>query len=214
MALAPNALTTPKQIREELGLTSETGLDRLINAASDRIERYCQRSFFYEAARVEKLAGFRSNYLTVSKAPIIEVASLTYDGATIAATEYEIDDDWHIRSSSGFVWTAATWSGASEMPIPGSEERLYVLTYSCGYVTPAAAKDLDLPRTLPYDLEDACIQLVTNRYRAIGQIPGIKSESLLSHSVTYESTSTSTGVGGIPTAIAAMLDPYRKVGQA
>lgn len=213
MTLAPNALTTPKEIRAELGITGN--VDRLINAASDRVERFCQRSFYYEPARVEQLPGFADFYLTVEKGPILSVASLTYDGALIDSDEYEIADDWRIRSDSGFTSTAGTARDfVSRYPKAGSEKALYELTFAAGYVTPAQAGELGIPRTLPYDLEDAVIQLVAMRYLETGNNPRIKSERLMSHQVSYGGPSTKDSEDGIPTTIAATLKPYRKLGQA
>lgn len=213
MTLAPNALTTPKEIRAELGITGN--VDRLINAASDRVERYCQRSFFYEAARVDQLPGFADFYLTAEKGPILSVASLKYDGALIDSAEYEIADDWRIRSDSGFTSTAGTARDfVTNYPKQGSEKGLYTLTYSCGYVTPAQAADLGLSRSLPYDIEDAVIQLVAMRYLEIGNNPRVKSERLMSHQVNYGGPSTMDSEDGIPTTIAATLKGYRRLAQA
>lgn len=221
MALADNALTTPKQVREELGIdvsTNPAQVERYINSVSDQIESYCSRSFAYEAARVEKVAGFGSHFLLVSKTPILSIASITYDGSTIASTDYEIHGDGmsgEIRRDGGWIWTAGSKVHFIEaVPLPGSERLMYEVTYEAGFVTPAKAADLSKARTLPYDLEDACIQLISARYLSRGTNPYIKSEKLMSHSITYIGESSNGGGGAaIPSRVETLLHPYRRLAQ-
>jgi hypothetical protein len=53
-------------------------------------------------------------------------------------------------------------------------------------VTPTKMAGPVLVRSLPYDLEDAVVQLVVYRYRSKGRDQSIASESLLNASVSYK----------------------------
>ncbi len=71
-------------------------------------------------------------------------------------------------------------------------------------------------RTLPYDLEQSAIQLAIYVYRhrkSTGE--GVKSEKLLSHSITYSGPSADfvqqAAMLGIPSEVALALGPYRRV---
>jgi len=324
MALAANALTTIATMEGELGVTTgsdDAFLTRLINAASDRIEEYCGHSFYYAAAEEEDLGGFGGFYLRVSRTPLLTIALIEYDGETIDSSNYEIDTPGAgmIRSLGGFNWTAGSWQGITPEPIPGTERKLYAVTYAGGYLTPEQSKakgtltftgqpannetmvinnttitakttgaitdqfnigasvratldnlvtainegtEADVVRaervnltvivewrepgtdgdsvvfteafgnctidgggtlggtqagavrTLPYAVEDACIQLTTKRYRKKGKDPSVKSRRLLSHSETFGGSSDSDNIQGLPIEIAQMLNPYRILAQA
>jgi hypothetical protein len=211
--LADNALTTPKELREELGIGSETRpslVVRCINTASNMIENYCDTTFGYEAARVEKQAGYGRPLMVLGKAPVLSVASVTYDGQTIQSSDYEIQDAEAglLRNVSGaWCWTAAIQSGITYTPAPGTERKLYEVTYSCGYVTPAKAADLGLDRTLPYDLEDACILLAAMRYHTAGRDPTLAAVKLLSHSESYRNSAHSSSM---PPRVVEILDKYKR----
>lgn len=322
MVLAANALTTLATIEGELGITAgaeDAFLTRLINSVSDRIEEYCGRSFYRVAAQADSVGGYGGFYLRVARTPLLSIASITFDGETLDSDGYEIDNTnaGMIRSTSGFDWTAGSWQHIIATPIPGTERKLYDVTYAGGYLTPeqckakgtitftgqptadetmvlnnttitakasgatgdqfnigTSARDtcdnlaaainagsessvsraervgltviiewLDpgtdgnsivlteafsnatadgsgtlggtqagAARTLPYAVEDACVLLVTKRYRQKGNDPSVKSKKLLSHSVSYGGVSES--VAGIPADVAQMLNPYKVVGQA
>jgi hypothetical protein len=66
-------------------------------------------------------------------------------------------------------------------------------------------------RTLPYDLEQACIDLVVMKYTRKGTTPGIKSEKLLSWGVSYETPITGDPFGDLPPSIKGPLGPYRNM---
>ena len=92
---------------------------------------------------------------------------------------------------------------------PGTEEYYYKITYTAGYITQPQDDAAVGTRSLPYDLEDACIQYCAQRYRTKGRDKSIKQEKLLSASVTYENSS---GDGSdIPATIRAMIDHYKRV---
>jgi len=219
VAIAANALTNLASVKAELGIaTGDTSQDdfltRAINSASALIERYCNRPFSYAAAEVEKLAGYGTTRLVVKRTPLKTITSIAFDGATILATDYAIEDAeaGFIFRRTGWLWTASNISGVVYAPYPGSEEKLYQVTYAGGYVTPAQVDAAPVPpppapvRDLPYDLEDAAIRLAVQRYHDKGSELGISSESLMSYSVSYGGKS----VNGIPEEIATLLNGYAR----
>jgi hypothetical protein len=93
-------------------------------------------------------------------------------------------------------------------PYVGSEGDLYTVTYAGGYVTPQQAADnVLLTRSLPYDLEQACVQGVVAMYRGRGQDQRIAQESLLSYSVSYSQSEVEE-----ITAVANVIRRYRRIG--
>ncbi len=221
MAFPINALTTLGVVKSELGIaasdtTEDSFLRRQIVAASDATESYLDRKIFYEAGIVEKVAGFGSFHLKVSRTPLLVITSITDDGETVDLTNVEIDNAGAglIRRPEGWRWTRGVKAGITNQPYPGSEEKLFTVTYTGGWVTPHQETEVtpaDLERTLPHDIEDAVIELITLRRSRRGRDPTIKAEKLLSWSATYD---ISLNQHGIPPAVAFKLDRYRTLSQA
>lgn len=215
MALGASALTTLQAALDELDLVSDGGacdarLERYISSASDFIARECRRTFFRADAIVETLPAFGSAYILVSRTPILSVSAITYRGS--ALTDYSVRD-----AEAGMVYRAAGWPwSASRLPsitwpaVPGSEAAVVQVTYSGGYVTPAQV-DTFGARTLPYDLEDACLALVVARFARRGRDPSVKSEALLSHSVTY---ADGDEAGMLPPIVRDTVAKYARVHNA
>ncbi|KPJ59100.1 MAG: hypothetical protein AMJ46_12605 [Latescibacteria bacterium DG_63] len=217
VALTDHALTTLAEAKTELGIRGDTENDyvsRLINAASDAIRRYCNRTFYYEADIEESIPGFGGTRLVVARTPIVgTIDSITYEGTALDATTYSVEDAeaGFIYRQYGFNWTAQLASNTLGDALPGSEKLSYVVTYTGGYYTPQQYADDDsVERSLPYDLEDACLQLITARYRAKGRDPRVSAERLLSWQVSY-GMATTDRAHGIPKAVQTMLDPYRRI---
>ncbi len=230
MTLAAQVLTTLGVVKDELGVvgsTDDAKLERYITAASARVESFCNRSFFQELGRVDKVPGFGSFFLLVPKTPIVGAITSILDDTTVVPVEdYEVDDPkaGKIRNQRGWRWTVGHQRNFIEIePLPGSEKSLFTITYDGGFVTPqqvvidqALSIPVGLVRTLPDDLEDAVIQLVTLRYRKRGIDPSIKSTKTLSHSGSYAGVESSANKdsGGFPDSIAAMILPFRRLAQA
>jgi hypothetical protein len=214
MPLAANALTTLQTVLDELSLTGDGSsqdarLIRYINAASTAIESYCNRSFYRESAKVEKVAGYRSVILQVSKRPLNSIASITFDGDTVDSDNYEIHgngDLGQIYGVGGWLWTAVLREDIVSAPMPGSERLLYEVTYDGGYYTPEQGAGTP---ALPDDLEDACIQMVTGRWQSKGRDPNLKSEKLTTWAATYDNDPS-----GIPANVRLILDRYAEVAMA
>ena len=230
VSLTDSALCTLADLKTELGISGsgeDDTLKRMINAASAQIAGFCNRSFYYETGKVEYVAGYGTPYLRVSKYPLEAITSIVYlssfsgtTGSTISSNDYVIRErdkqSGRIFREDGWLWTAAMLGGATYPAFPGTESPLYKVTYSGGYVTQQQDDDdnpsASVTRDLPYDLEDACIQLAAQRYLSSGDDRRINAEKLMSYSVTYSVTAQSST--DIPASIKCVLNRYRRVPQS
>jgi hypothetical protein len=167
--LAANALTTLATMQAELRTTAvadENPIERLINVASDAIEKYCGRGF-YKLETTERVFCNGDRRVILQRTPITSTAAemvVTNDGSAI--TSHEVED-----ATLGFLWLDSGWpaadlvaEGVSCEPIPGSAQRVLTVKYTGGYVTPSGTGT----RNLPYDLEQACIDTVASLWRRRG----------------------------------------------
>ena len=192
-------------------------LTRQINAASDRISKYCNRVFQWEEDIVEDLAGYGTQFIILSRTPLDSISAIKFDDTALDSDSYEIHDAkaGMLYASGGFVWTTSRANSAAADPFPGYERKSFEATYDGGYITPAqATADPALTRDLPYDLEDACVQLVTLRYRKKGTDPTIKSEKSLSWAASYAVPDAASQPFGIPVSVASVLDGYARLASA
>jgi len=213
VSLAANALTELAAVKTELGITGSSDddyLNRAINAASDFVEAYCGRVFYWDDDITEALKGFGDYHLVVSRKPLDTIIAITYDGSTVDSGNYEIHD-----ADAGIIFAPGRWNNTAyrdttptQDPIEGTNRKLYSVNYKAGYVTPKQeTDDPTLTRNLPWSLEQACIDLVTAQYRSKGSDKNIKSERLMSWSVVY-------GDQAIPPSIKTVLDSYMVIGFA
>lgn len=215
MALPASALTTLATANDELGLTSDSGtqdarVERYIKAASSQIATFLGRSLHNTAGIIEKLEGYGTPFLYVSRTPLGTLTSIKYDGQLIDSSNYEVHDanEGSIYAKGGFLWTAAVREGMIPEAMAGYERRLYEVTYTGGWICPTQAGTRDLPE----EIEQACLELVVLRWRARGRDPSIKSESLMSWSASYDRGGSDSEIsdGGMPPAVAEMLRPWRR----
>ncbi len=190
-SLATNALTNRADVEADLGITpgSENDkLHRLINAASDFIESNCGRTFYRDTAIVERVAGYGQHHLILDHTPVNSIAGITLDGSSVDLVYVTIDNAKAglIGRPGGWPTTAHTIRDTSRSLLPGTERLLYSVTYDGGWYTQKQADDNGaLTRALPYDIEDACIELVRIAYKAKARDPSIASEKLMSWGVSY-----------------------------
>ena len=212
------SLTTLQNVKIELGISlpdtqNDEYIERLIKAATDAIERYCQRHFSYQEGIVETVAGFGTSFILVSRTPLLTVQDIRILGVSIGAnldpSEYEIfdADSGSIYRQAGWPWSAQTRGDITRDPLPGTERKRIEVTYTGGFVTPDQEMDLSISRTLPYDLEQICIDTVVVMYRERGENKAITSESLMSASVSFDRSARLTQ------AAMAGLAPYQRIVQ-
>jgi hypothetical protein len=224
MALVANALTTIERLCRALGIAVPTGdaltdLEQFIAQSSDAIESFLDRRLL-KATVTEKVRGYGSQVLRLSRYPLVSITSVSLGGSSIAASS----DTWSATPetedaaqgvlrhlSSSWEWTA-DWDAVAAAPEQraGTERPLYTVVYVGGYVLPTGT-----PRTLPYDLERACLLTAVGLYRNEGRNQDIVAESVMSASRTYAGSTVNTGIGRgaggiIPDNALPLLEKYRR----
>lgn len=204
MALATNALTMITTCEAELGLTAgeqDALLTRYINTASDQIADYCNRKFYYESGVAEKIAGSGDAFLFVGRTPVTSITSIVWlgDDSTVSSSTYEVWD-----AGQGAIYSSNGWNNAT---ISATDFTRYTVTYVGGWITPQQdSDDGALTRDLPFDLETACVNIVTALWQKKGQDRTVKSESIMGASVTYDNP-----FDGLDQSIKATLDNYKRM---
>lgn len=222
MALPTSALLTLAKLKTALGITDssrDATLEDAIVAASEMIVNYVGRPLAYDAAVVEYVQGFGSQDITVRQVPVASIASITLNDTTIASSEYACTGDdkesGTIRRLVGiWEWTAGLRGvGVALDPLPGTERFDFAVTYAGGYTTPNQSAVSGVP-TLPVVIEQACKRQATHLVAMEGVDGAIKSESLMSYSVTYGDTRSTLGASGLLLSVEAMLANYVMIEQA
>lgn len=199
MALSSHALTTLDAVKASLtdvDNSSDTYLERQINAVSEFIEKYCNRHF-EKKTYTEKKAGNGRQKICLDQFPIVSVTSVIVDGMFV--------DDYEVDEEAGMFYRKGRWNWQGDLiglvGEPGASFPNIVIEYIAGYVLPKD-ETIDNERTLPYDLEDATIQLVVIRYEKRG-VEHMKRETI--------GPLTTEFIDGIPPQILEVLDKYKKL---
>lgn len=169
-------ITHLKGIGQEPPEDHKTLLERYIRGVSDEVENYCRRTFGKATYASELHTGVADQqYLYPKQWPMLTLTSVTIDGTAI--TEGTDSDNWRRVYSPAAVWYALfreeTWE---------SDPYGVALAYTAGYVLPADHTQTT-PRTLPYDLENAVVELAAGRYLNRGR-SGLSAESFEGLSIT------------------------------
>ena len=224
--LASSALTTYAAAKSRINAqggggaqivddTHQNEVERLINAVSDAVVKYCGREF-RKVSRVERHAPPDGERLVLDVTPVASTPAPTATIDSVAAT-VEIED-----ANRGYLRCDAGWGGedykdthAGAVTLstkPGSAERVVLVTYTGGYVTPSdeVAASAGPPvveavlRTLPWDLEEAVIVAVSILWK--WRLGGYANDVL-----PDRNTAIGRGMGGIlPDVVLPMLDTYRR----
>ena len=224
-------LTTLGRLQAELRNTTAVKsadavaqLTATILEVSYDIARRCNRDFFYVSNFVEQVSGYATPYLTVKRHTPIDISktvTVTSDVGSYDTSAYTITPQMArlgriFSKLGGWSWSATFLSNIGQDPFTSYEDPYYRVTYSGGYVTPQQA--LDNPndptlgvRTLPYDLERACLDWCIARWTMRGQNPLLKSERLMSYSYQLDTAAVTTGATGVPSVDAAIAR-YQRIG--
>ncbi|KXG42874.1 head-tail connector protein [Tepidibacillus decaturensis] len=144
MALSANALTSVTAVKEYLKIdatdTSQDSLfEALINASSNVIENYCNRSFIESTYTDEEYDGKETSNLILKNFPVYSVTSIKIDDVLVDSTEYKVRKDSGIVVRLNSVWPAGIMN--------------IKVTYTAGYTA------------IPADVELACKHLVMFFYK-------------------------------------------------
>lgn len=169
VTLAPNALTTPEAVYEEMGLDFPGGgasdrVLRLINAVSQRIENHLHRALgrkVFTTEDPEQLAGSGGPWIFLSRYPIEAVEEVLVDGSEF---EFGRSDEYDLKGmlqSSG--WPRRTARDGLTGDPAGSRAFNITIAYTGGYKLPNATGD---GTPLPADIESICLAECVMAYRA------------------------------------------------
>lgn len=177
-------------------------IEHQINAVSDYIEKYCNRKFGLQTYTDEPYTGCGRQIMQLNQWPVTELTSVKMSGTLLNVPEYTMSVE---DAKKGWIFAPNGWSydGAlvGYVGEPLAPYRSYLITYTAGYVLPKDATT-EAPRTLPYDLEGACKELISAKLAARG-IENVKQEHLGDASEAYFEDD-------LPPAIKAVLDRYRR----
>lgn len=184
MALNANALTTLANVKEQLDIadaSQDSLLERLINTASQLIEKYTDRVLVQDTY-TEFYFGRGSNQLMLRNYPAEKPTDLRIDNNAVFDVSAVIDtDDYDIDNGSMVSYVGS-------FPRASSRHNIKIV-YLGGFAT------------IPSDLEHASIELVEFLYeRSSDRRIGVTSKSKRDETISF--------VQGIPEFIALMLDPY------
>lgn len=216
IAATSTSLTTLDAVKRDLGLTTaddDLVLEAMIARASSAISRETRRTFGAETV-TETLDGSGSRLLSLARTPIIGISSITEDGTTVSASEYNIED-----AEAGAVYRLNGWGRASGLRmwgteayasgyiLPGYRDLRYSVTYQAGYVLPGEASP-----TLPGAVERACIETVKSWYFARDVDPALTSIQSGQLRVAYKGNDTSsTPPGSLPASALGLLRNYYRM---
>ena len=143
MPLKNNALTTLAAVKSYLKITSDTDnslLEDLINASSNAIERYCERTFKEQLFTDEEYDGNGLNGLYLRQYPVKSITSVTVEGTSLNIIDYKCK-----KNNGKLIRNNGIW--------PTGEINILV-TYTAGYTE------------IPSDLELACKHLVMSYFKS------------------------------------------------
>lgn len=209
-------LTTATTVAGDLGVSAtDPALVRLVTAASKTVARILGRGdLFYESGIVENVPGYGRPYLSLKRRPVISITSIALGGAPFdPSSDFLIEDaDAGLVLRVGGIWPATGLLRGGiveeELAMATADGQGYVVTYEAGWVTPGQAVTgwSGPPRSLPEDIEEATIQIVSNLYRARGADANIIAESLGDASITYHQVRKA-----LPDSALSLLAPYVQV---
>lgn len=190
MSLKPNALTTLSMAKSHLSIGAsdvlqDARIELFINAASEKIERYTNRTLVSQGTIAELQHGRRENILLLKQWPVIAVSevSIDYTAAHTAPANVVLASDYTVSDDSNSLLLIN-----STFPVGFNNIKV---SYTAGYVT------------VPSDLELAALWLVEWFYlmRTRGDM-GRK---------TISKGGESVGVlDAMPPMIAEMLEFYKR----
>jgi len=136
-------------------------IERNINSVSSMVSKYCNRNFIADIY-TEYYKGSGRQKLVLNQYPINAITSIKVESAALTAgTDYVTSDQTYldqgiIFKNTGWVWYGYLTGLVGELTAPVDNIEV---VYSAGYTLSPESS-----RTLPYDLEDACISMVASLY--------------------------------------------------
>ncbi len=181
--------------------TDDVLLQRMLTSASTQIQEYLgydvQRGYMLAATPytetrdgVDDGMGWQNQWvylIPVRWSPIVSVSSVTIDGQVIPSGGDAVNNPgWFIDLADPIQIFVSGYK-----PIPRARKNV-IFSYTGGYPL------------IPYDLEQATIELIALRYKEIQRI-GVRSLAMAGESTTYN-------IGALPDSTRMAINAYRRVG--
>lgn len=201
-------LTTVATAASVLGVSAaDVHLPRLITAASRAAARFLGYDVHARTGVVETVASNGGPHLFLRAGQVTALTEVLIDGAAADLSGIVIESALmgRLRRKDGWPFTGSASGGVSSTPLHAWDTGELQVTFNAGWVTPGQkALDATKVRTLPEDLEQGVLEIVTALYRRRGQDADVTSRSLGDGSITFGAKSA------IPATATAWLAPYRK----
>jgi hypothetical protein len=216
-------------VKAYMGLRTDNSQDdiltHLLASTSNFISNFCGRDFAKQKVD-EAIASVGMPDMLVSITPILSVTSVALDEAPY--TDYVVLDTEAgiLQSSRGFQSTGIGAFYLNEAPTNYAETKWHVI-YTGGYVLPGwtllddtfytgTAPVPKFVRTLPYDLERACIEICRSSFKQIqtGADPAMTTYKIGETMAQWKQDAAFVGGDiaalGIPASVVGILQHYRR----
>lgn len=188
---AEDDLTTVARVKTELsisGSAQDTQLETLIGEASALLAAYCNRDGFgVETVQQTERVTCPRGCIILARDLVPAITSVTVDGETLDAADYELDGSllYRLSDDNRIAWCAGK----------------VVITYTAGFNLTTAA---------PVALARAALDLVVGMYRGTGRDASVRSEQVegVGQTAYFE---TKAGMIALPADRVAALARYRLV---
>lgn len=186
-------LAAVKTALEVTGSDDDAFLSDLIERASGFIAAWCNRVFARETVEETFRLSRPAYHVQLARWPVASIATISEAGTALTSAEWEMD------ASTGTLYRLG--SSDNRCTFPAAK---IVVSYTAGYLLPG-----DAGRTLPAEVEGACIALVSLAYHQKGRDPLVKSATLGQTALSY--WSGGNGEDGMPADVAPILMRYRQM---
>jgi len=179
----------------------------LIQQATDFIVRYTGRRFVKQSY-TETVGSRGTPNIVLQNVPVVSITGVEYRGSTVSSTSYEIED-----ADAGIVFNKVGWTDTQvkRLGIGLTPTRFrhkdWSISYQAGYVAPGST---DGARTLPHDVERACIDLVKMWYYQRSDDPSVRYEKTGDAAQMKFDKGDITTLG-IPPSVVRILEKYRQL---
>ena len=194
--------------------SDDTVIQSFLDRATALIESYVgyplRRGVYYET-----IPGYGANELRVSRTPITEIESITYQTETVDPDSYTISGDGLIERELGWPWTGGVQYDLQPHYSPNSELKSYTVVYEAGYCTNGSTESgwLTTGLLVPPDLE-AAVTLATNfLYQSAGRDLTVRSKKIGDLAVEYQEQKSGvveSPSAGLPQDVKGLLSHYRR----
>jgi hypothetical protein len=133
--------------------------------------------------------------LTLKFSPVVTLTSIAFEGETVDPDTYALNEP-----DAGIVFCEAGWSYTGH-------KYSYTATYTHGYNLP----DMAGTDTLPYDIQQAALELCKGMWLARPRDPFVAMESVPDVYTVQYGLKNGGSLGAIPLSVQELLMPYREL---